>query len=248
MTDNPAAIAGLRQVIGILNLFEPLLANIKGDIRMILGNVAQMIGHRSANIQLWIVLEFLKQRQRKGRGFDKLTKPHCPRKPWPCSFTDESAHVGIGVFGPGRQRVEALRTIFDQEWPHAEFRRESLSEFVVGPHSTVESRNTPGCYQLSVRQVEKGSQPVILGRFERRPQRLHEKWCEFVEIRRQLFDQRTCDVLSPIFQFEFLQPLDRTRLKPFYIKAGHNVREGFADQIHQASIHHLLQRHSMLNC
>ena len=62
MSHNPAAILGLRQVIRILDLFQPCPANIEGDIRVILGNVAQMICNGAANIQLRVVFEFFKQR------------------------------------------------------------------------------------------------------------------------------------------------------------------------------------------
>lgn len=62
MSHDPAAIIGHGIVVGLSQFVQPCLADIKGDLKVILGNVAQVVGDRPTHIQFGIILQQFEQR------------------------------------------------------------------------------------------------------------------------------------------------------------------------------------------
>jgi spore maturation protein CgeB len=59
-------------------LFQPLVAEIKSDLRMILRNITDVICYRSTNIQLWVVNQLMQQRQNRHRITNKRGQATSP--------------------------------------------------------------------------------------------------------------------------------------------------------------------------
>lgn len=96
MSNDPTAILVKR----LVPLVQPFLAYIKGKLRMIFGDVAQMIGDRPTHIEFRIVFQCFEQRQGMRWVILEVWQAHCPRQSWSSPFTDESTNMGVGILRP----------------------------------------------------------------------------------------------------------------------------------------------------
>ena len=170
------------------------MADVEGDLWVILGDVGEMVGDGAANVGFGVVLEQLEQRQGEMWVGLELREPRGPRQPGASAFADQTADVRVFIGSPAAEKLEAARAVLDEEGPNAEFGGEALGDFVIRGHAALEMRDAIGGDQMGVWKIEEGGQSVTFSRREGRAQGPDEKRRELIEARGQLLCHGVRDV------------------------------------------------------
>lgn len=111
---------------------KPSFAEFACQAGMVLGNVADVIGHTAPDIEIGIVLQRFKNRQHRTRVFDKGWDSYRPGQAWTCPFGTKPSHMGVWVIGPLLQLRQGALRPSDQKRADGKFRTEPPRQFVLG--------------------------------------------------------------------------------------------------------------------
>lgn len=212
---------------------HPALAKAEGQFRMVLGNVAQMIGDAAPDVLLGIIPQCLQDRDHRPRILDKGGDAHRPRESGAGALTAQAAHVRIRILRPVEQAGQGSLGPADEEWAHRELGTESAGQFILGGHRGLK-RIAPAVFRRveavqgdegHMGQVEEYAQPEPLCARQRRGQRSGEDGDGVVVGRRQVPPQDACEVLAAPEDGQRPQALVGVPLESVGIEGGMNHRQ-----------------------
>ena len=94
---------------------RPAGADLDQQLRMVLPDVVQVVGHRPPDVGLGVVPEQLEQLQHRAGVALERAQPRRPRKPRPGAFGHEAPHVHVGIARPVAQAGEGPLRVALQE-------------------------------------------------------------------------------------------------------------------------------------
>jgi hypothetical protein len=131
MADQPTQVGG-----GTLP--QPTLAEAIDEIRMVLGDVAQVVGNAAANVKGWIVFQPFEDRQRWPRIGDERWQAFPPGKPGPRPLAAQASHMRVRVANPLIHLLQRALLHLDQKRTDRELRREPRGDGMQGQHGRFE--------------------------------------------------------------------------------------------------------------
>ena len=150
---------------------HPAFTNFEGQLGMILGDVAQVVGHAAPDVLFRIIPQRLQNRDHRTRIAEQGRDANRPRESGAGAFAAQSAHVRIRVPCPFQQSGQGSLWPLDEEGAHGELRAEAAGQFILGGHGGLE-RIAPAvvCRAESIQgdeghvgQVKEHPQPEPLG-------------------------------------------------------------------------------------
>ncbi len=144
-------------------LNPPLARGVTGS-RVVLEDVAQVVGNGTPHVRLRIVLELLEQGQRRTRVELKGAQANSPGQARPRALADQAANVRVGVLRPAMKLLESLNLMFDEQRPDAELPGKSLGQLVTGPQRIIAAGGPVVGDHEGMRQIEERRQAISLRR------------------------------------------------------------------------------------
>jgi|GEM_PF-4291238 len=96
---------------------------------MVLGDVVQVVGHRTCDVAFGVVLQGFEDGEDRRRVGDQRLQVAAPGQPRTNTLGAPATHVRVGVRGEFEQPGEGLVGFVLHERPHRELRGEALGEF-----------------------------------------------------------------------------------------------------------------------
>lgn len=228
---------------------HPAFADLEGQVGMILGDVAQVVGDASPDILLGIIPQRLEDGDHRPGILEEVGDADRPRESRPGAFAAQSPHMRIGVLCPFQQPCQRPLRPSDEERAHGELRAEAAGQFVLSRHRGLEGIAPPvlrGVESVQrdkghMGQVEEHRQSEPLGARQRRGEGAGEDGDGVVVDRWQMPPKDACQVFAAPKDRQRGQTLVGIALEPGGIEARMNEREVVGETLDGLAVEQLGQ-------